>query len=89
MIQRKQRGAKKDELTRDMIQSREELTLKLRDGNILPYEAQKLKEILEIERERAEAIGDVIAIGAILFLLGAVIALSESKKKSKKRRLWN
>jgi hypothetical protein len=73
------------ELTRDMIQRREELTLKLRDGIIQPYEAQELKEILEIEKERAEAIHDVIAIGAILFLLGAVIAfLSDSKKKSKK-----
>lgn len=40
---------------------------------------------MEIEKERAEAIHDVIAIGAILFLLGAVIAfLSDSKKKLKK-----
>jgi hypothetical protein len=77
------------ELTRDMIEGREELTLKLRDGIIQPFEAKQLKDILEIERKHAEAIDDVIAIDAILFLLGLVIAfLSGSKKKSKKRRKY-
>jgi hypothetical protein len=73
-------------LTRDMILRRQELTLKLRDGTIKPEEAEELRQILEIEREKAQAINDIIAIGAILFLLGAVIAfLSDNKKKKKER----
>jgi hypothetical protein len=69
------------------IRRRQELTLKLRDNTISKEEAQELRQILEREQQEAQRTKDFIALGAIFFLLGAVIAfLSESGKKTKKTK---
>jgi hypothetical protein len=70
------------ELTREQIRRREELTIKLRDRTITPDEAVELKNILELEKQKAITINDIFAIGAILFLLAAVASfLSDNKKR--------
>jgi uncharacterized membrane protein (DUF373 family) len=60
----------------------------LRDRTLTQDEAIELRKILEIEKERAISLNDVIAIGAILFLLGAVVLfLSENKNKKSRKSI--
>jgi hypothetical protein len=77
------------ELSREQIKRREELTIKLRDKTINPYEAEELKRILEIEKEQATALNDLIAIFAIaglLYILYEFISSNERKIKQLKFR---
>lgn len=77
------------ELSREQIKRREELTMKLRDRTINPYEAEELKRILEIEKEQATALNDLIAIFAIaglLYILYDFISSNERKTKQFKFR---
>ena len=75
------------ELTAKEINRREELTFKLRDGNITYEEAEELKQILEREKEKAISINDIDALIAIGFFLTAVIGfLSDMDKKGKKKK---
>ncbi|MGH9953650.1 MAG: hypothetical protein ACRD5J_18700 [Nitrososphaeraceae archaeon] len=71
------------ELTREQIIKRQKYTVKLRDGTIEPDEAEELRQILEIEKQRAISLNDIIAIGAIMFLLYAVIKFLSDGKKNK------
>lgn len=66
---------KENPLTPDEIQRRRRLTSKLDRKIITPDEAKELHEILKKELEEARATGDFLAILAILFLLGLLIAI--------------
>lgn len=61
-------------LTPDEIRLRRELTERLDIGTITPEDARTLHNILQKELEEARAVGNIIAILAILFLIGLVIA---------------
>jgi hypothetical protein len=66
---------KHNPLTPDEIRLRRELTEKIDAGTITPDEAKILRDILNKELEEARAAGNIIAVLAILFLLGLVIAV--------------
>ena len=75
-------------LTDDEIRKRQELTLKLRERTLNKEEGQQLREILEKEKIIAQETNDVIALGAIIFLLGGLIyfLLDNDKEKKKPRK---
>jgi hypothetical protein len=76
------------ELTPYQLQRREELTLKLRDGEISEAEANELMRILEYEKKQAISLNDILAVFAIAGLLYLLINfLSENKKKKRKTKL--
>ena len=62
-------------LTPNELSRRVELTSKLDAKTIKPDEAIELRDILEKELAEARAIGNFLAVLAILFLLGMVIAI--------------
>lgn len=62
-------------LTTDELRLRKELTIKLDSGTINPDEARQLRDILNKELDGARATNDILAVFAILFLLGLVIAV--------------
>ena len=67
------------QLSPQQIQRRRELTSKLQIKTITTPEANELKELLEKEKVSATSLGDVIAILAIAFLIGAVISFLTNK----------
>jgi hypothetical protein len=76
------------DLSPEEIEKRQNLTQKLKHGTLTREDGQVLKAILEKEQTQAKNINDLIGLGAILFLLGAVIAFlseDEGKKKRKKK----
>jgi hypothetical protein len=62
-------------LTPNELRRRAELTSRLDARTITPDEARELRDILEKELEEARAIGNFLAVLAILILLGLVIAI--------------
>lgn len=71
--------ATKNPLSPEIVERRRYLTQKLKAGTITHDEAVELNEILEKELEEAKVMNDVLAIVAILLLLGLVAAfLSKS-----------
>lgn len=62
-------------LTQEEVNRRMELTTKLEQRTIIPSELMELQGILNKELEEAKATNDLLAILALLFLLGLVIAL--------------
>ena len=64
-------------LTINEIDRRIALTKKLQDKTITPNEAKELNNILNKELEEARANNNMLAILAILLLLGLLIAISE------------
>ncbi|MBA7614178.1 hypothetical protein ES703_21441 [subsurface metagenome] len=62
-------------LTPDELRLRRELTVKLDAETISPNEARQLRNILNKELEEAREEKDFLAILAILFLLGLVLAI--------------
>ena len=83
------RGQEMNRLTEEEIRQRQQLTLRLKDGSLTNDEAQQLREILEKEKIIAQETHDLIALGAIIFLLGAVIyflSKDDEKKKKKSKR---
>ncbi len=60
------------DLNREQIAKRQHLTEKLIGESILKEEAEELKSILEIEREKAVELNDCMSMIAILFLLNRV-----------------
>jgi len=62
-------------LTPDELRLRREFTTKLDTGIITPDEARQLRNILDKELEEARDKNDFLAILAILFLLGLIIAI--------------
>jgi len=62
-------------LTAYELRRRRELTSKLDARTITPEEAKELRDILEKELAEARAMGNFLAVLAILFLLGLVIAV--------------
>ncbi|MEM3714672.1 MAG: hypothetical protein QXF82_06970 [Nitrososphaeria archaeon] len=61
-------------LTPEELRRRKELTLKLDAKTITPDEAKELQNILEKELAEAQAANNVLALLAILLLLGLVVA---------------
>ena len=62
-------------LTAEELQLRKELTIKLERKTITPDEARQLHDILNKELEEASKTNEFLAILAILFLLGLVVAI--------------
>ncbi len=62
-------------LTPEELRKRKELTLKLDAKTITPDEAKELQNILEKELAEAQAANNILALLAILPLLGLVIAV--------------
>jgi uncharacterized membrane protein len=74
-------------LPSDKLRRRRELTARLEEGTITIEQAEELRQILELERQQAEATNDMLAIFAIaglLFLLSALL-YDRGKKKKKSR----
>jgi len=69
------RFLKENPLTPHEIRKRRELTSKLDRNIISPQEAKELRDILQKELEEARATGNLLAVLAILFLLGLLIAI--------------
>jgi len=65
---------KSNPLTPDEIRLRRELTEKIDAGTITPQEARTLQAILNKELVEARALGNIVAVLAILFLLGLLVA---------------
>lgn len=66
---------KENPLTANEIKRRRELTSKLDRKIIAHHEAKELHDILNKELEEARATGNFLAMLAILFLLGLLIAI--------------
>ena len=65
---------KSNPLTPDEIRLRLELTEKMDAGTITPQEAKTLQTILNKELAEAQALGNILAVIAILLLLGLLVA---------------
>jgi hypothetical protein len=65
-------------LTPNEITRRRELTSRLDSRTITPNEAKELHDLLNKELEEARATGNFLAILAILFLLGLLVAILAS-----------
>ena len=60
-------------LTPEQIKRRQELTQKLRDRTLMQYEAEELRQLLEIERTQASSLGDFLGVLAVVVLIGLVL----------------
>jgi uncharacterized membrane protein len=74
-------------LPSDQLRRRRELTARLEEGRLTIEQAEELRQILELERQQAEATNDFLAIFAIagLLLLVAAVLYDRGKKKKKSR----
>ena len=69
-----------NDLTSQEVRRRIELTEKLKTKVLNPTEGDELKNILEKEKKKATSLGDLLAVLAIVFLIGLVVDyLSEEK----------
>jgi hypothetical protein len=75
LYQNFEKNLKTNPLTAEEIRLRRELTEKLDSRSITPDEARILHSILNKELEEARATGNILAVLAILFLIGLVIAI--------------
>lgn len=60
-------------LTPDQIRRRQELTQKLSNRTLTQYEAEELKQLLEIEKAQATTLGDFLGVLAVGVLLALVL----------------
>jgi hypothetical protein len=68
------------ELTPEEIRERERLLNKYESGELEIHEAERLKKILEKEKQRAIELGDILLIFGIALLLTSIIDYLSDKK---------
>ncbi|GEM_PF-2476884 len=68
-------------ITPEQAKRRQELTEKLRMRVLTINEAEELRQLLEMEKNQATSLGDVIGALAVLVLIGLVIDYLSGDKR--------